>query len=212
MKQVVIVGMGDYGKEIKEYLQDPSMLGAFSFKGFLGFPEDQTNDPLYLGSIETYSLEENDYLIIAVGNPQLREKLTTQVVQKFGEDRFCTLIHRTAYVSKSAHVSPGCIIGPFAHIGHNAYLDRHVVLNIYSSAAHNTKIGKYSVLSPYATINGHVCLGNKVLLGTHSHVYPNITIGTCSKIAAGSVIAHDLAPGTLATGNPAKSRVMFAVD
>jgi acetyltransferase EpsM len=59
-------------------------------------------------------------------------------------------------------------------------------------------------------VNGNVILEEGVFLATQAAVVPGKRIGAWSKLAAGAVAHADLDACTLALGNPAKGRVMFA--
>jgi len=50
----------------------------------------------------------------------------------------------------------------------------------------------------------HPKIGDGVLIGAGAKVLGNITIGHCSRVAAGSVVLHDVPPKTTVAGVPAK--------
>jgi serine O-acetyltransferase len=50
----------------------------------------------------------------------------------------------------------------------------------------------------------HPKIGNGVLIGAGAKVLGNITIGNCSRIAAGSVVLQDIPPMKTVAGVPAK--------
>ncbi len=50
---------------------------------------------------------------------------------------------------------------------------------------------------------GRVDIGPKVYIGAHALVLPGVTIGENAIIGAGSVVRHDVAPGSIVLGNPA---------
>ena len=51
---------------------------------------------------------------------------------------------------------------------------------------------------------GHIIIGNKVWIGEKVTVLPNVSIGECAIIGAGSVVTKDIPPYSIACGNPAK--------
>lgn len=53
-------------------------------------------------------------------------------------------------------------------------------------------------------ILGRVCIGRNVWVGANSTILPGATIGENAVIGAGSVVTSDVAPNSLAVGNPAK--------
>ncbi|MBL4829144.1 MAG: hypothetical protein JKY55_04535 [Aliivibrio sp.] len=146
-------------------------------------------------------------VVIAVGDPQLRQK-KLKITDDLGFE-LISIIHPTAYVASTAKIEEGAIIAPFAFVGPFALLSRNVVLNTYASVGHDSKVGQSSVLSPYAALNGLASIGVACFLGSKSVVSPRIEMGGNSKLSAGSVLNQDTDRGALAHGNPAKWRVMF---
>jgi len=49
-----------------------------------------------------------------------------------------------------------------------------------------------------------ITIEDSVWIGAHSIVLPGVTIGYGSVIGAASVVTHDIPPGVLAVGNPAR--------
>jgi len=63
----------------------------------------------------------------------------------------------------------------------------------------------WSILNNYfSPVRGKVVLNNDCWLGAGVIILPNITIGECSVVGAGSVVTKDVAPYTVVAGNPAK--------
>jgi len=50
---------------------------------------------------------------------------------------------------------------------------------------------------------GRVHIGRRVYIGAHSIVLPGVTIGDHAIVGAGSVVRHDVDPGSIVLGNPA---------
>lgn len=102
----------------------------------------------------------------------------------------------------------GVDIHPGATIGRGLMIDH----------AHSIVIGETAVVGDNVsmlhsvTLGGtgkeeedrHPKIGNGVLIGAGAHVLGNITIGHCSRIAAGSVVLADVEPMKTVAGVPAK--------
>jgi maltose O-acetyltransferase len=50
---------------------------------------------------------------------------------------------------------------------------------------------------------GRVDIGRKAYIGAHSLVLPGVTVGDHAIVGAGSVVRHDVEPGSIVAGNPA---------
>ena len=102
----------------------------------------------------------------------------------------------------------GVDIHPAARIGKGIMIDH----------AHSIVIGETAVVGDNVsmlhsvTLGGtgkeeedrHPKIGDGVLIGAGAKVLGNITVGNCSRIAAGSVVLHDIAPCKTVAGVPAK--------
>lgn len=210
MADIVIVGGGGFGLEVITYLLD-LMAGDrdMRIRGVVDDGSPRLADfplPLpHLGGIDDYRAEEQDRLLIAVGDSAARWK----VARRLGGARFHTLVHPTAYVAPSATLEPGAIVCPLAFVGPLAHVGAHAALNVQSSLGHDARLGAGSVLSPGAKVNGGASVGDGCFLGTLATVSPGATIGAFSKMAAGSVFSGEAEAGSMIAGSPARSRVMF---
>lgn len=209
-RRLVIVGGGDFGKEVFQYAADVSSTPN-SVRGVLDDVRQDADwgpdSPPVLGTINNYQIQPADLFLIAIGEPSVRRDVALRLTQRGGT--LGTLLHPTSYVAPTARIEEGCIVGPFAFVGPSALLERNSVMNVYASAGHDAVIGCHSVLSPYAVVNGRVVLEEAVFMGTHATVVFGKTVGKNAKIAAGSVVFRDVPPRHLAVGNPAKSREIF---
>ena len=102
----------------------------------------------------------------------------------------------------------GVDIHPAARIGKGIMIDH----------AHSIVIGETAVVGDNVsmlhsvTLGGtgkedgdrHPKIGNGVLIGAGAKILGNITIGHCSRIAAGSVVLHDVPPCKTVAGVPAR--------
>ncbi len=102
----------------------------------------------------------------------------------------------------------GVDIHPAARIGKGIMIDH----------AHSIVIGETAVVGDNVsmlhsvTLGGtgkddgdrHPKVGSGVLIGAGASVLGNITIGDCSRVAAGSVVLHDVPPNRTVAGVPAK--------
>jgi serine O-acetyltransferase len=102
----------------------------------------------------------------------------------------------------------GVDIHPAAKVGKGIMIDH----------AHSIVIGETAVVGDNVsmlhsvTLGGtgkedgdrHPKIGNGVLIGAGAKVLGNITIGHCSRIAAGSVVLHDVPPCKTVAGVPAR--------
>jgi sugar O-acyltransferase (sialic acid O-acetyltransferase NeuD family) len=206
MYNVIIVGAGGFGREIRQLVPDCFPRGSVRIKGFLSSnPSDletyDVQEPI-LDDPERYVPAEMDRFLLAIGDIEHRRQ--TVLSLKSRGAKFLTLIHPTATIAESARLGEGCVLYPKSVVMNDAQLSDFVLVNLHASAGHDTRIGKFCNLCPYATMNGFSVLDEGVFLATHSTVLPGCRVGSGSKISAGSVAAHDVGPRTLVYGVPGK--------
>jgi sugar O-acyltransferase (sialic acid O-acetyltransferase NeuD family) len=206
MHDLIIVGAGGFGRELRQLVQYCFPTGSYRIKGFLSSnPRDleghNVAEPI-IDDPHRYSPRENDRFLLAVGDIEHRKSITTALKTKGAT--FLSMVHPTALVDNAASIGEGCVIYPYAIVMNEARLDDFVLLNLYASAGHDTQVGKYCNLCPYATMNGFAVLEDEVYMGTHSSLLPECRVGRGSKISAGSVAAHNVEPYSLVFGVPGK--------
>jgi sugar O-acyltransferase (sialic acid O-acetyltransferase NeuD family) len=207
MKKIIIVGAGDFGHEVAEYICDINNYDI-NLKNVIAFLDDydeaKTENISWpiVGSLDSYQKCEGDIFVIAYGNPEVRQKTLNKIEKKSWE--LATIIHPTAYISKYATISPGSIICPFATVGFRACIKRNVLMNTYSAAGHHSEIGDSSVLCPKSLIAGNSIVGSQSFIGSGAIVTPGKKIGKSSSIGASSVVYRNVKEGSFIIGNPAK--------
>jgi serine O-acetyltransferase len=102
----------------------------------------------------------------------------------------------------------GVDIHPAAKVGHGIMLDHATGIVIGETAS----VGDMTSLLHGVTLGGsgkesgdrHPKVGKCVLIGAGAKILGNITVGDCSRVAAGSVVLKNVAPKTTVAGVPAR--------
>lgn len=206
MLRLIIVGAGGLGREVYEYSKEAFAQGEYGYCGFIddSYNEGDTSSAALLGAIDEYEPMDTDRLLLAIGEPRIRSKISEVLIARGAH--FATLIHPKSHVASSATIGVGSIIAPFATLGAFAHVGAFTHVHFYASAAHDTHIGDCVSISPYAVANGGAHLGDGAFLGTRSTVNPGRQVGEASKVTAGSVVYQDVPAFSIAHGNPAKVR------
>ena len=157
-KSLLIVGAGEYGYLVKELAEDC----GYDEIAFL----DDSN-PIAIGLLSEAGKFRDIYeeIVIAIGNPEKREKLVEEVEPLF---HLATLIHPNAYVSRSAVIGNGCIVEFGAIIHAASRLGKACIINAGAVVNHNSIVGDFSQVDCNAIVAARTVLpqGKKVMSGT----------------------------------------------
>lgn len=157
-----------------------------------------------LGPINT-AANYDAMFVNGIGSPGTFHR-KPEIIARAGvqEDRWATVIHPTASVSRTASIGKGTVIFQNVTVTSNAVIGDHVVILPNSVISHDAQIGDYTCIAGGVCVSGNVRVGMKCYLGTNSAIINNITIGEMSLIGMGSVVLKDVPENTVVAGNPAR--------
>lgn len=140
---------------------------------------------LYFKGFQAIQAHRVAHFLWSDGRKDLAYFLQMRVSEKFGID-----IHPAARVGRGLMIdhAHSIVVGETAVIGDNVSMLHSVTLG---------GTGKEDEIR-------HPTIGNGVLLGAGAKVLGNITVGNCSRVAAGSVVLKDVPPCKTVAGVPAK--------
>jgi len=139
---------------------------------------------------------------------------------------YCTII---ASVLEQAIMEDHVEIGPFGHLRKGAYLEEGVHMGNFGEVKNSrlrqgTKMGHFSyigdadigeetnigagtITANYDGVHKHKTVtGKRVFIGSDTMLVAPVELGDDARTAAGSVVTHDVPPGTLVVGVPARPR------
>ena len=193
MKKIIIVGSGGHGAELNDYIQyNERITGNKEFE-IIGYLDDNPDNyanykfgaPL-IGGVRDHQVRTDVEYLMGIANLTYR-KLFVDQYSSAGA-RFITLIHHTAYISDSASLGKGVVIGPMVNLGPNSVIGDYTMLNSRCSMGHDTKVGEFNFISPNVCFSGFTEIGNGNLFGINSATIPGIKVGNNNKIMAGMVL------------------------
>jgi sugar O-acyltransferase (sialic acid O-acetyltransferase NeuD family) len=209
MKKIIILGAGGHCLDIIDTINEinlkapkyecvgilddsPSVLG----KEFGGVK--------VLGNLTNAIEFQNEFFVNCIGSYTnfWKKKLIIQKTQ-LPLERFETLIHPTASVSKFSKIGKGTVIFQNATITSNVTIGNHVIILPNSVLSHDNDVGDYTCITGGVCISGGVKIGNSCYLGTNCSIIDNITIGDNTLIGMGSTVIKSVEPNSVMVGNPA---------
>lgn len=199
---LVIVGAGGHGREALGVARSTRDWDSISFV------DDGPVDEALLARAGGVLRGTTDFLaahptqhVIAVGDPLIRRRIADRI----GDRAPATvLVDAAALVGEDVEFAPGVMAYPGSICTTNVRIGCHSHLNCGAIVSHDCRVGAFVSLSPGVMLNGNVVIEDGAFLGTGAIVLPGRRIGQGATVGAGSVVRHDVAPGSTVVGVPAQ--------
>ncbi|MEN6623777.1 MAG: acetyltransferase [Smithella sp.] len=204
IKNILIVGAGGFGREVLFWAKDTFCPLSYNIKGFIVSTLDNTLTalPLPIFNEETYSININDYFLVAIGDPDIKKKAYNTLNLRGAN--FISLIHPSSIVLPTVKIGSGVIICPHSVISDNVILEDFTSINLNVTVGHDAIIKSFSTLSPHVSIGGKSTIGSLCLIGSNASVSPKVILGDKSRVTANSFVCHNTSIGSLVIGVPGK--------
>lgn len=163
MHALLIIGAGGHGQVVAE------VASACGYDK-IDFLDDQNK--CAIGKIEEFDkyLDQYKEAFVGIGNNTLRAQLLRQLRDTGYE--IPTLIHPTAYVSKSAKIQEGVIVEPKAIVNTHSSIDAGSIISVGAIIDHDVCIGTCC----------HINAGAIVMAGSCIESYQKLDAGEVAKI------------------------------
>jgi len=207
MKNLIIMGAGDFGREVYTWARQCSQHNQeWVIKGFLDDNLDALQGYTFtigiIDTIENYQPESGDVFVCAMGNPSIKRKCIKKILSRGG--KFVNIIHPTVILGHNITMGEGIIICPRVILTIDLEIGNYVGINLNCCLNHNVVIGNFCQLSCFCDITGHAQLGEGVFMGSHASVLPGCRVGDNAVLGAGCVVTHDIPADTTVVGIPAR--------
>jgi sugar O-acyltransferase (sialic acid O-acetyltransferase NeuD family) len=133
--------------------------------------------------------------------------LKPQIIARAGLpfERFETIVHPSASVSRFASLGRGSVVFQNATINSHAKIGSHVIILPNAVISHDVRVGDYTCIASAACVAGNVQVGNACYLGANCSVANDLTLGDGSLVGMGAVVLEDVPSVTVVVGNPARA-------
>lgn len=202
MKDIIIIGAGGHAAEIDEYILYSQKMTGNNELNIVGFLDDSSKNysryqfsaPL-LGGIKDHIVIKGHGYIIGIANLKYRRLFVDRFMSEGAN--FISFIHCNAYISPSASIGKGSIVGPNANLGPNVQIGKYTLINSRCSLGHDTVVGDYNFISPNVCFSGFTEIGDENLFGINCATIPGIRVGHRNKIAAGMILDQNIENDTV---------------
>lgn len=212
MKKLIIIGGYGNGTVVQSTVEDINAITKkWNIIGFLNDREiNDINGVPVLGKItkeivQEFLKDQDVYFFYTLISVKLNYKFLDKLLSlEIPENRFATIIHPTAVVSKFAEIGFGTCVQPFVSVGPNVTIGNHVQIFAQSLIGHGAKLENYSYVANNACIGADVHLKEGAYLGTNVSTLENISLGKWSVTGIGAVVIKDVPDYAKVVGNPAR--------
>ncbi|MCR4754936.1 MAG: hypothetical protein K5868_05305 [Lachnospiraceae bacterium] len=196
MKNIVIIGAGELGKEVVWLIEDINKTNPEYL--ILGFLDDLNSvDTLIDGyrvlgkvdEIENLYARNPFYAVVAIQDGTSRRRI---VEEHKGYTSWETIVHPTAVLPKDTLLGDGSIVFPHVTFSIHNRLGKHGLYYLNSTVCNDCSFGDYVSIMTGVTVSEHVRIGNESYLSAGCTIYPHISIGDRCKVAVHTTVMQDL--------------------
>lgn len=201
MKNIVVIGAGDLGKEIVWLIEDinkrqPTYL-------ILGFLDDDAakagtefNGYKVLGGTEQLK-ELNSKMplsaVVAIQDGSVRKKIVEEHPDFTAWE---SIIHPTAVIASTTSVGKGSVFFPQVTVSVDSQLGSFGLYYIHSIICNDCQIGDFVSVMSGASISEHATIGDECFLAAGACVYPHRSLGKGSEVAVEATVEKDYDDGS----------------
>jgi len=209
MTRLVFIGMGGNILDVVDAVVAANAVRpAYEMLGYLGAEcEDAPCGLKRLGDLQDAASMPEDVRFIGFpgvspgGYARLPEAIAGIGLPS---ERYAAIVHPRAYVSPQSTVGPGTAILAGTTLGARVAIGRHNLILQNVGLSHDDVISDYCCLAVGVSFSGRVRLETNCYVGTNATVVNGVTVGAGSLIGCGAVVRHDVPPGEVWVGNPAR--------
>ena len=199
MKDIVILGAGELGKELVWLIEDINrQKPTWLILGFLddtkekgeichGYPVLGT-----MSELEELAKQNMFYAVIALQNSTDRKRIAG-LHTSFSN--WTSIIHPTAVIAPGVAVGRGTIVFPQVTVSVGSSLGMHNLLYMHATVSNDCCFSDCVSVMTGVTVSEHVMIGEGSYIAAGGNIYPHVNIGAGVRIAVGNTIREDVHDG-----------------
>lgn len=202
-QKILVLGAGGFARSIADIVEDipgNKVVGfVVNIPPFVRGSETGGKPIYWIDDLET--LDKTCKIVNSIVSPE--KKIFNEQVRKLGFS-FISIIHPSAYVSRSAKIGNGVIINSGVQIAANAAIEDFVIINRGTLIGHDVILQAYSYVSTGANIASFVNVGRMVRISMGVNIVEHVNIGENAVVGAGSLVTQDIPDSVRVLGVPAR--------
>lgn len=198
-EKLLIIGCGGHSKVVTDIAESQGYSNISYLNTFGG-------DDRFLGRkvIHHNPSGYEDAFFVAIGDNSVRQRVTSEFLEKNPRAKQSSLIHPTSVVSKNSSIGKGVVVMPLCVINHSTKIGDGVIINTRSSIDHDSNLQDFSSIAPGVSMGGNVWVGERSAVSIGATIKHGVKIGRDVVIGANSLVLSDVEDSCVAYGLPAK--------
>ena len=206
MKSIYIFSAAGFGREVYGAV----VRAGFKVKGFVEKEmEYMWNGVPVLSEDNFFKNYLPEAVVVAVGDPNLREKIVNKIIDKFPDCDFPNIIDSSSIflVPETIILGKGIVIMPFCYLTTDIIIRNFCQFNVGTGIGHDCVIDEYVTTGMNPNIAGNNKIGRNTRLGSNVTTKEKTSICNNVMLGIGTVVVKDIIEPGVYIGNPAKKLV-----
>ncbi|QYY30516.1 acetyltransferase [Cupriavidus pinatubonensis] len=205
MENIVIIGSGGHAKSVIDAVETQR---KHHIVGLIDTSRREVMGYRVLGDEAALPILVREYRIdgalIAIGDNSARAQVAKRIMALCPGLRFPAAIHPATSIGRGTTIGEGSVVMAGVVINACSTVGRHCIINTGACVDHDCEVGDYASLAPGVVTGGECKIGVFSAIGLGANLIHGITVGDDVVIGAGSLVARDIEPLTVAYGLPSK--------
>jgi sugar O-acyltransferase (sialic acid O-acetyltransferase NeuD family) len=198
MTDLYIVGAGSFGRETLDACIAAGIpVAAFADERRVG------TSVRHLPVVPVDAIPHAARVVVAISDPTARRRLAAAVTGAHSRT-LQTVIHPRATIAPETEIGPGSVVLANVGVSSSCRLGSQVHISYNATNGHDARLEDAVTVMPGANIAGHTYIEANVTVGSNACVLQGVRVGADASVGAGAVVTRDVAPGSVATGAPAR--------
>lgn len=208
MRDLIIIGAGDFSKEIRWVIERINAAHlTWNIKGYVddAIPAGTLKDgiPVLGPVVSLLECKDDTDLVFAIANCRAK-KWISEMLKSSPQLHYPVILDPASVVSDKAVLEEGVVICAGVVVMPYARIHEMTHVNWNSTVGHDTVIGAYTTVYPGCNISGKVEIGEACEIGTGSKIIQGVQIPGEVVLGAGTVVVKSLKHEGTYVGIPAR--------
>jgi sugar O-acyltransferase (sialic acid O-acetyltransferase NeuD family) len=211
VSDLLIAGAGGFARETASAVRAINRVtpGTWNLKGFLDddlaiHGTERGGVPI-LGPLSLVDKMPDAAVVVCIGNPRnfhARQMVVERL--RLPAERYATLVHPASEVGAGCLIGSGTVLLAQVVLTADVTVGQHVAIMPQAVLTHDDTVEDYATIASGVRLGGGARVARGAYVGAGALVRESTVVGEWSLVGMGSVVLHDVPPGEVWAGNPAR--------